>query len=377
MSTKESQELRHAVGSLIVVGVSAHDLTPLERAWLKLVRPGGIILFKRNITDTAQTRQLINQATELCAEHALRCVDLEGGSVDRLRDALAPMPSAADVYKASIAANNEALMQQQGSLIAESVRAFGFNTTLAPVIDLALPVSASVMGSRVVSADPSEVTRYAHLFLKGLAEFGVVGCAKHFPGLGAGTLDSHIATPSIERSMKDLRRNDLAPYIALRDELPMVMVNHASYPQTKGGATPASISPYWITKTLRKEIGYDGLIFSDDMEMGGILNYMSIEEASLAAFEAGMDTIEICHSAELILRAYEAVLHKAEQSNAFRNLILKRAKRVKNLRRRQQSGFNPTSSSDIDLDDLRTRLRNYSAEIQLILTSTTSASEAK
>ena len=117
----------------------------------------------------------------------------------------------------------------------------------------------------------------------------------------------------------------------------MVMVNHAAYPATPGKDAPASVSPFWITTVLRKRIGYRGIIFSDDLEMGGILKFLPIEEAAVAAIRAGMDLIEICHSPELILRTYEALVAEAERSAAFRKLIL-RAQRT-GLRGSAQSSF--------------------------------------
>ena len=313
--------LRHAAGSLLVVGLSGMELTALERAWLKLVRPAGIILFRRNIADAVQTRSLLREATSFCAANSLRCVDVEGGVVDRLRDALAPMPSAQAVLRAAQHTGKIGLIRTKGELIAQGVRAFGFNTTLA----LALPASAAVMGTRAAASSVAGVVDYARNFLAGLAMHGVVGCGKHFPGLGGGTLDSHLETPAIRRSSRELWTKDLAPYRELRSELPMIMVNHAAYPDTPGKHRPASTSPYWITTVLRKRVGYWGLIFSDDMEMGGILKLMPIEEAAVAAIRAGMDLLEICHSPELILRAYEALIAESERSTSFHKLLLQRA----------------------------------------------------
>jgi beta-N-acetylhexosaminidase len=112
----------------------------------------------------------------------------------------------------------------------------------------------------------------------------------------------------------------------------MVMVNHAAYPETPGKACPASVSPYWITTVLRGKIGYKGIVFSDDLEMGGILKFMPIEEAVIASVRAGMDLMEICHSPELILRAYEALISEGERSTAFRTMLLAREKRPVLLR---------------------------------------------
>lgn len=348
--------IRAAAGSLLVVGVAGINLTGLERAWLKLVRPGGVILFRRNIADLKQTRTLLNEATTLCAAHEFRCVDVEGGTVDRLRDVLAPMPSPQAAARAGKG-------RTHGELIARAVRAFGFNTTLAPVLDLALPESAAVMGTRAAAADAGSVAAYAREFLAGLAAHGVAGCAKHFPGLGGGALDSHVGTPAIERTWSELWREDLAPYRALRDDLPMVMVNHAAYPRTPGKAMPASVSRFWMTTVLRKRMGYRGLIFSDDFEMGGILKFMPMEEAVIAALRAGIDTIEICHSAELILRAYEALVHEGERSAAFRDLLVARARTVAKKRAAILAPETAPALTARQMEKLRTQIEKFSVKL--------------
>jgi beta-N-acetylhexosaminidase len=358
-----TKNLRQAAGSLLVVGLSGTELTGLERAWLKLVRPGGVILFRRNIEDARQTRALLDEATGLGASHGFRCVDVEGGTVDRLRDALAPMPSAQSVMLAARRTGRVKLICEQGELVAQGVKAFGFNTTLAPVVDLALPDSAGVLGSRAVSAAAPDVVDYARSFLAGLAKHGVVGCGKHFPGLGGGTLDSHVETPAIRRSGRELWHKDLAPYRELRNELPMIMVNHAAYPDTPGKDRPASASPYWITTVLRKRLGYWGIIFSDDMEMGGILKFMPMEEAAVAAIRAGMDLLEICHSPELILRANEALIAEGERSASFRNLLLARATQTARARARLFADGVPKALTARQFEALRGRILWFSEAV--------------
>jgi beta-N-acetylhexosaminidase len=365
--------LRHAAGSLLVVGLAGTELTALERAWLRLVRPAGIILFRRNIADAAQTRAILKEAAVLCAPNSFRCVDVEGGTVDRLRDALAPMPSAQAVAKAARIlfprsqkrdlGHPADLAHQHGELIARAVKAFGFNTTLAPVLDLALPSSAKVMGTRAAAPTAAGAVAYARNFLAGLAAHGIIGCGKHFPGLGGGGLDSHLETPSIDRTLRELNREDLYPYRELRSELPMVMVSHAAYPRTPSKDRPASASSYWIATVLRKRIGYRGIVFSDDLEMGGILKYMPIEEAAVAAIRAGMDLVEICHSPELILRAYESLITEGERSMAFRNLLMGRAR---NMARAQVRLFAPGISAALSpkqFEALRERIHRFRATV--------------
>ena len=354
--------LRQAAGSLLVVGLGGTELTSLERAWLRLIRPGGIILFKRNITDAAQTRALLDEATGFCAPHAARFVDVEGGTVNRLRDALAPIPSVSAVAAAVLSLAEPALARTHGELIAQSVRAFGFNTTLAPVVDLALPEAAEVLGSRTASPDPAVVIAYARQFLSGLAAHGVSGCGKHFPGLGGASGDTHFLTPSIGRSTRQMEA-DLAPYRELHAQMPIVMTNHAAYPATPGKQTPASASRYWITKILRERIGYRGLILSDDLEMGGILKFMPIEEAAIEAFRAGSDLVEICHSAELILRTYEALLTEAERSAAFRALLLERARQSSRKRVKLYAAPIPRPLTAKQSAALQTRIARFAGQI--------------
>ena len=351
--------LRQAAGELLVVGLGGTELTGLERAWLKLVRPGGVILFKRNIVDAAQTRALLDEATGVCAPRCVRCVDVEGGTVNRLRDALAPLPSAQAVGAAMRDLHKPTLAREFGELIARAVKVFGFNTTLAPVIDLALPEAAEVLGSRPPGANAQDVIAFARAFFAGLATQGVVGCGKHFPGLGGATGDTHFVTPEIARTWQQIWNEDLVPYRELHAEMPMVMMNHAAYPATPGGNRPASASDFWITKVLRKRIGYRGIILSDDLEMGGILKFLPVEEAAIAAVRAGSDLLEICHSVELILRSYEALVAEAERSAVFRKLLLERARSTARMRARLYAKPAPRALTAKQLDALRAQILKF------------------
>lgn len=355
--------LRQAAGSLLVVGLGGTELTGLERAWLRLVRPGGVILFKRNIIDPGQARALLDEATGFSARHAVRCVDVEGGTVNRLRDALAPLPSAKAVGLVVTASGKPALAREHGELIAKAVKAFGFNTTLAPVVDLALPESIEVLGSRPPGASAADVIAYARAYLEGLAANGVTGCGKHFPGLGGASGDTHFVTPEIERTEEQIWTEDLVPYRELHKAMPMIMMNHAAYPHTPSKNWPASASDFWITTVLRKRIGYRGIVLSDDLEMGGILKFLPVDEAAVAAVRAGSDLLEICHSAELILRSYEALIAEAERSAAFRTLLLARARDVGRKQARLYKAGVAKPLAPKQLDTLRAKIMQFGEQI--------------
>ena len=299
-------------------------MTPRLTSLLTRLQPAGVILFARNIQSPEQTWRLLRECQKCVATPLFTCVDLEGGTVDRFRDALGATPSAADVF----ATGDRKLYRKHGEIIGENCRALGFNVDFAPVLDLAFEASRSVMGSRAVSADPREAIVYAREFLAGLRAAKVLGCGKHFPGLGEGKLDSHHELPVIEKSLKDLWAEDLVPYRTLRRQLPMVMVSHAAYPQVTKDRTPASLSKIWITDILRKRIGYRNLIVSDDLEMGGVLSAAPIGEAAVEFVRAGGDLCLICHREDYILSAHEALTKAAEKDSRFARRVAEAARRV-------------------------------------------------
>jgi beta-N-acetylhexosaminidase len=350
--------LRQQVGQLMIAGIEGPELTALERAWLKVVRPGGVILFRRNIEQAPQVTALLRELTEIAGAPLSRCVDLEGGLVDRLRDLIAPMPSAAAVFATGKRAN----FVKHGRLIGQEAKTLGFNVTLAPVLDLALPVSAAIMRTRVVSAEPDDVAEYGLAFVEGLEVEGVLGCGKHFPGLGGGTLDSHESMPLIERTWQELWEQDLAVFRALAPKLPMMMVAHAAYPKVQD-ETPASISHYWISAVLKKRVGFMGLVVSDDMEMGGILTQASIEEAAVKAVLAGTDLIEVCKDPALVLRAYEALLAEAERSVVFRRRVEMAAQRVIEHKDRYLDAAMPRALSAAQVEKLRAKVKKFAEDV--------------
>jgi beta-N-acetylhexosaminidase len=354
----KAMSLREAAGQVLLVGLEGPQLSATETAWLRLLRPGGVILFRRNIESPAQTHALLQATRQLAAEPQFRCVDVEGGTVDRLRNAIAPMPSAFAVA----ATHKPSLFQKHGALIGQAVHLLGFNTTFAPVLDLRTAASAEVMTSRVVSEDPEAVVAYARQFLAGLAKAGVLGSGKHFPGLGSGQVDSHHATPTIDLPLSTLWQQDLLPYRRLAKQLPMVMLSHAAYPAAV--PEPASISRYWITEVLLRELKYRGLVISDDMEMGGILTYMGMAEAAVRALEAGTHVVEICRDPALIFSAYEALLREAESSKPFARILLRAADAVRAFKiKKLKKDALPAAPTAAAVTKMRSAVERFAAQV--------------
>ncbi len=350
------------IGQLLIVGFDGTEMKPRLSSLLTRLQPAGVILFARNIRSPQQTWRLLQDCQRCVATPLFTCIDLEGGTVDRFRDALGAAPAAADVFSTG----DRSLFRRHGQIIGENCRALGFNVDFAPVLDLAFEASHSVMGSRVTSQDPHQTITYAREFLAGLRDAKVMGCGKHFPGLGEGTLDSHHELPVIEKSLKQMWAEDLLPYRTLRRQLPFVMISHACYPQVTRDRTPASLSKIWIRDILRKRIGYRNLVVSDDMEMGGVTSAAPVAEVAVEFVRAGGDLCLICHREELILQAYEGLIKTAERDSQFTRLVSDAASRVLAFKKKSGNLVRRVKTpSDESVKKLSRRLWEFSEQVRL------------
>jgi beta-N-acetylhexosaminidase len=324
MGVSASKSRSKNLGQLLIVGFDATEMTPGLTSLLTRLQPAGVILFARNIKTPQQTCRLLRDCQKYVSTPLFTCVDLEGGRVDRFRDLLGPSPSPADVF----ATGDRKLFRKHGQVLGENCRALGFNVDFAPVLDLAFAASRTVMDSRTVSASPRETVAYAREFLAGLRAAQVIGCGKHFPGLGEGKLDSHHELPVIDKPLKRLLAQDMLPYRLLHASMPLVMISHAAYPQVTHDRTPASLSKIWITDILRKRIHYRSLVVSDDLEMGGVLSAAPVGEAAVAHIRAGGDLCLICHREDYIAQAYEKLLYAVESDPNFAQRVSESVRRV-------------------------------------------------
>jgi beta-N-acetylhexosaminidase len=335
--------------------------TPGLRQMLMMLKPGGVILFARNIIDARQTWELLRACRDTVETPMFLCVDMEGGTVDRLKAAIAPAPSAESVA----ATGKKKMFRLHGRLIGQEVRALGFNTDFAPVLDLSFAASRSVLTSRTVSPDPKETVIYAREFLKGLREARVLGCGKHFPGLGEANLDTHKMLPLVPKPWKRMWDEDLHPYRALRREMPFVMVAHAAYPAVTKSEAPASLSSKWISEILRRKIGYRGLVISDDLEMGGVKAAAPIDQAAVETLRAGADIFLVCHNEAHVWRTYEAVVREAERDGKFARQVAVAARRVLAFKKRARELKKPEGPpSDKTVRQLREQMLKFSDQVQ-------------
>src|SRR6266851_2755853 len=318
----QSLSIEQKVGQFFYIGLPGTELDADTRALIEEVQPGGIIIFGRNVRSPEQLRYLLDGIRELLPHGPLIGVDQEGGLVDRLRKIFTPMPSARTIREHGDLAASRAL----GRITGEVLRILGFNMNFAPVMSIMTDerdLLSNGLYSRSFGRSPGEVLGYTTVYLRGLQETGMIGCLKHFPGIGAGEVDSHEEMPLVRLTHEDLLAQDLAPYIELferrDDRVRCVMISHGGFPNidikegvTGGLLEPASLSHNIVTNLLRHELGYQHLVVTDDLEMGAIAKHCEIEAAVVRAFLAGEDMMLICAHPEIIRRGYHSLLSVAK-----------------------------------------------------------------
>lgn len=312
---------RQKIGQLFFIGIPGPEIDPLTRELLDTVSPGGVCLFARNIRESEQTRLLLDHLRTILPAPPLLSLDQEGGTVDRLRRLVTPMAPAARIRSVGQAA-------EMARLIAEAILLLGFNMDFAPVVDVVDGVrsgSSNGLFTRPFGRTAEEAALFAGEFLRVLQEVGPTGCLKHFPGLGAAGVDSHEELPCVVVGEDELREVDLFPYRELigTGEVRAIMAAHACYPalslqerDRNGKLLPSSLSKNIITTLLRDELLFDGLVITDDLEMGAIVKNYGIGEACVMAFEAGADMLSICAAPAKIREGFD-VMNAAFESGRF------------------------------------------------------------
>lgn len=310
-----SLSLEQKIGQLFFIGVPGPELDEQTKALLSDVSPGGVCLFARNIRAAEQTRGLLADITELSRIQPFLSIDQEGGLVDRLRRIISPMPAANKLRTTEDAT-------RLGEIIADTLLLLGFNMDFAPVVDVIDETRAKYsngLHARAFGDNKERVVEFASAFMESLQSRGVIGCLKHFPGLGASQVDSHEELPIVDISEDELSSIDLYPYKEMLSSAKSVMIAHASFPQSRlqetdkhGKLLPSSLSRNFVTNLLRDELQFAGLVITDDLEMGAIVKNYGIGDACKMAVAAGIDMLAICADPTRIINGYRAVLNAAK-----------------------------------------------------------------
>jgi beta-N-acetylhexosaminidase len=307
---------RSSLGQLLLVGVPGVELDSETSLLFRKVQPGGYILFGRNIRSASQLRRLIDDLRDLSQIEPIITIDQEGGRVSRLKLIGNEPPNAQQLRERG----DPTLIREHGRLTGELLRLFGFNLDLCPVLDISFDDDAdNSLRGRCYGTSVNEVIALAGAFNKALLETGILSCGKHFPGYAAATLDPHHELPCIDRTREELNRTELAIFREFAHRVSSMMVCHAWYPAFDPEKTPASLSRSIVTGLLLTELEFNGLIMTDDLDMGAITNEVGIAATIERAILAGNHLAMICHRVPLLEEA-RTTLEKVDRAALDRAL---------------------------------------------------------
>ena len=321
-------------GALLMVGLPGLSLDDATRELITGHGVNNFILFRRNVGDPEQLRRL-------CADLAIAsltatgfwpliAIDQEGGSVTRLPDPWTTFP---DQRQLAEGQKPEAALREYAATCARELLAVGINFNLAPVLDVTPEGQGLFMERRALGGEPASVARLGALVIEEMQKGGLAACGKHFPGLGAARLDPHRTGFAIDKPRRNLNAEDLPPFrAAIAGGVAALMTSHTVYPALDQ-ERPATLSPAIISGLLRQELGYDGLVLTDDLEMGAIERERTVDEAAVLALQAGADLLLVCQSQEKA-RETCAALDKARASGQVtEDRVVQARQRIDRVRR--------------------------------------------
>lgn len=300
MATPVRSNADSSLGQILLTGVPGPELDAETAAIFRRLQPGGFILFGRNIQSPGQLRKLIDDLRDLSQIEPIITIDQEGGRVSRLKVIGNEPPNANQLRDK----NDLGLIERHGAITAALLRIFGFNLDLCPVLDISFDDEAdNSLRGRCYGNNVDQVARNAGTFNAALRRGGLLSCGKHFPGYSRAPLDAHHELPVIGLDRADLEANELAVFRHFAADVDSMMIGHAFYPALDDSGTPSSLSRKVISDLLRGEMEFEGLVMTDDLDMGAILNHYGLEETIRLALTAGNDLAMICHRVNLVEEA--------------------------------------------------------------------------
>jgi beta-N-acetylhexosaminidase len=326
--------VRETISQLLMVGFQGTKLSSEFINWLQEYRPGGVILFSRNLVDMEQIAQLTNSLQELTPDLPLLiAIDQEGGRVSRLPQDFTIFPSSSTVATCQ----SPDVAYAVAEITAKELRAVGINMNMAPVLDVNSNPDNTIIGDRAYGNDPSQVCIFGTATMQGLKNNGIIPCGKHFPGHGDTVTDSHKVLPVVNANRERLNKIELEPFRhAIQQGLPTIMTAHVHYPALDAG-TSATLSRPILTDLLREELGFQGVTITDDMEMRAILDCNTIGEASVRSLQAGANMVLICHQRERQTEAVRAIEQALDCGEIGLDILQDSVKRISFLKQKYLS----------------------------------------
>jgi beta-N-acetylhexosaminidase len=337
---------REKIGQLFMVGFTGTSVTPDLASFIKGYNPGGVILFSRNLESLDQIVQLTNDL-QRCSPHSplLIAIDQEGGRVSRLPKGFTIFPPC-DVLGRC---NSTELAYAAAATIAKELRAVGINMNMAPVLDVNSNPDNPVIGDRAFGSTPEIVSELGWATAAGLQDNQIVACGKHFPGHGDTNADSHKELPVVEAARERLEVVEFPPFRhAVAQGVATMMTAHVLY-RALDEKLPATLSPTIIANLLRKELRYDGVVLTDDLEMHAIIDHYGIEDAAIRAVLAGCDVLLICKDRDREIAAFTAIEQAVASGIISTERLDQSAARVARVKARFLSPYKPALISDARL----------------------------
>lgn len=303
--------LEELIGQKFVFGVEGPQATAEEKELFQSVRPSGLILFRRNLESPEALGRLVADLEQAARRKLRVLIDHEGGRVLHLPFGATVFPDA----EAAAQAGRPEWVKEQGEIEAEELCRLGITWNLAPVLDVLGPEWNPAIGTRSYGRDPLLVGKFGKARIEGLQSKGVTACAKHWPGLGSAVLDPHRELPVVEKNWNQLRQTDLPPFRdAFEAGVGSVMSTHVVFPELESRTNcPVTFSRRLVGDTLRREFGFQGLVLTDDLNMGAISKRVSIQEAAPLAAKAGHDLLLVCRDRTAQREAFNALLWAAKK----------------------------------------------------------------
>lgn len=345
-----SMTMEEKVGQMLMIGFEGTQVNDQTSNFIQENHIGGVILFERNITDSKQLLNLNRELKKLNADSQdiplFISVDEEGGLVSRMPPKIVNLPDSKEIGDH----NNSELAYQVGEAIGERVNAFGFNVTMAPVMDVNSNPDNPIIGKRSFGNNKEIVSKMGVEEMKGIQSKGIIPVIKHFPGHGDTDVDSHLGLPVVHNSLESIREMELVPFQkAIDHQADMTMVAHILLPEIDN-EDPASLSKNVVTTILRGELGFDGVTITDDMTMGAILENYDIGDATVKAVQAGNDIVLVCHGDENKLKAVHSLTKAVESGTIKEERINESVERI--LLLKEKYNLSSTSPSNIELDKI-------------------------
>ncbi|MHA2961940.1 glycoside hydrolase family 3 protein [Priestia megaterium] len=318
--------LQEKIGQMMVVGFQTEEMDEHIKTMISTYHAGGVILFDRNMKTPKQVATLTNSLQDLAQETKnqiplMMGVDQEGGDIVRMKDQVSPIPSQQELGQK----NDKELVYQTADRNGKELAAMGFNVDFAPVLDL------SDTDTRSFGTDPEKAAEFGEAAVSGLNANGLTAALKHFPGNGRSNIDPHLETSSVKADKLDLENGDIYPFKKMVTNVDnnnfFVMVTHIKYP-AYDKENPASISPIIIQELLRNQLGYNGLVVTDDLEMGAVSKYFTYEELGVRAVEAGADVLLVCHTLDSQEKMYNGILQAVKKGKISEKRIDESVKRI-------------------------------------------------